>query len=212
LHEGEPGYLDEAERYARVLIAAEGSSELPDGLRILGEIMAARGDLAAAASLFDEALQELLAHSNRYLKAYTRRSRGLVRLRRGMPEEARADLLAALHLSGSSACRWRQSAPHCTSTDTSPDRAAACRAGSRKPPGPALRPHELHPLAGAARYSLLLRVGAAGADQQSELTRVDHPGHPGVFEAGQGTHVKGQGHVLHLAGPQFTLTKALSSF
>lgn len=90
--------LDLAEGYARRVVADPGGASFPDGLRVLGEILAARGDLAGAAARLDAAVQECAAREDRYLEAYARRSRAGVCARLGMAEAALADLEAASEL------------------------------------------------------------------------------------------------------------------
>ena len=86
------GNLVQAEHYARLVIAAEHTSCLPDGLRTLGEVYTQQGKLAEAEGLLRQSLALAQANQDRILAAYALRALGAL-------QTARADLVAAQHAS-----------------------------------------------------------------------------------------------------------------
>ncbi|MBI5567964.1 MAG: ATP-binding protein [Chloroflexi bacterium] len=86
-------YLDElasAEKYARQVIDAQIASILSDGLRTLGEVHLAQGNLIDAEARIREALAAAQSNHDHYLEAYGQRALMRLRLMQHQIEEARS--------------------------------------------------------------------------------------------------------------------------
>ncbi|GAB4195966.1 MAG: hypothetical protein OHK0022_13080 [Roseiflexaceae bacterium] len=94
------GHLDAAEQAARRVLAEEEPSTMPDGLRVLGEVALARGELAVAEELLDQSRRLAEQNQDPYLAAYAWRALGQVRQTQRRPDAARVAFAAAVELFG----------------------------------------------------------------------------------------------------------------
>jgi tetratricopeptide (TPR) repeat protein len=90
-------HLDAAEKYARLVLDEEDQATLPDGLRVLGEIQLARGNLPLADQLIRESLAMARRNTDRFLEAYGWRALGRVALAQNDIRAARTALDQAMH-------------------------------------------------------------------------------------------------------------------
>ena len=72
------GNLDEAQHFAWLVVDENETGTLPDGLRVLGEVKLAKGDLHAAEYLIMQSIEVAEQNKDRYLEAYGRRALGRV--------------------------------------------------------------------------------------------------------------------------------------
>ncbi|GAB4212933.1 MAG: hypothetical protein OHK0022_49400 [Roseiflexaceae bacterium] len=84
--------LDQAEVYARKVVAGNEAKTLPDGLRVLGEIALARGQVAEALPPISAAIQAAQASADRFLEAYAWRAQGRALLMYGWASQGIAAL------------------------------------------------------------------------------------------------------------------------
>jgi tetratricopeptide (TPR) repeat protein len=92
------GNLSEAERFARRVIQEEERVVLPDGLRVLGEIKLAQGDLTEARALIQQSIDFARKNQDQFLEAYSWRALGRVYQAMGDREAAQSALAEAMHL------------------------------------------------------------------------------------------------------------------
>lgn len=72
------GNVIQAKRYAQVVIQAKDAALLPDGLRVLGEVHLAQGDMQAAEQTIQQSIDVAYKNHDRFLEAYAYRSLGRV--------------------------------------------------------------------------------------------------------------------------------------
>ncbi len=94
------GQLDAAEQAARMVLAEEEPSTMPDGMRVLGEVALARGELATAEELVDQSRRLAEQNQDPYLAAYAWRALGQIRHALRRPDAARHAFVAAIALFG----------------------------------------------------------------------------------------------------------------
>ncbi|HEU4328109.1 MAG TPA: tetratricopeptide repeat protein [Roseiflexaceae bacterium] len=94
------GQLDAAEQAARMVLGEEEPSTMPDGLRVLGEVALARGQLSAAEELVDQSRRLAEQNQDPYLAAYAWRALGQVRRSQRRPDAAGEAFAAAITLFG----------------------------------------------------------------------------------------------------------------
>ena len=82
------GELAAAEQYAQQVIQSNAAHVLPDGLRTLGEIRLAQGDVSAAETSIRQSIEKAHENDDRYLEAYGLRA--LLRLSLSQQQEAAA--------------------------------------------------------------------------------------------------------------------------
>lgn len=92
------GELILAEKYARQVIDAQVASVLSDGLRTLGEVHLAQGNLIDAETRIRESIIAAQTNHDQYLEAYSQRALMGVLWVQGQREEARATLDKAVEL------------------------------------------------------------------------------------------------------------------
>jgi len=90
------GHLAAAEQAARRVLAEEELSTAPDGLRVLGEVALARGELARAEELVEQSRRVAEQNQDRYLAAYAWRALGRVKQAQRQPGAAQAAFAAAV--------------------------------------------------------------------------------------------------------------------
>jgi tetratricopeptide (TPR) repeat protein len=91
------GDLATAEQYAQQVIQSNATHVLPDGLRTLGEIKLAQGDLAAE-TFIRQSIEAAEENDDRYLQAYGWRALARVQWTRGKREQGQAALGRAVEL------------------------------------------------------------------------------------------------------------------
>lgn len=92
------GNLSEAERFARRVIQEEERVILPDGLRVLGEIRLAQGNLTEAHALIQQSIDLARQNQDKFLEAYALRALGGVCAAEDDPVAAKTALAEAVRL------------------------------------------------------------------------------------------------------------------